>query len=78
MKTKPNNQLINSGLMQDFDRQIQGAFKNYSRGKINIFKDFQTNVQSACVNTQDVQNTEHETLLGMLLVYLYDLPQSIF
>ena len=58
------------GFVQDFDVQIQGAFKDYSRTKINILKELYINIHSACVNTQEAQNTKNETFLGIFLLWL--------
>ena len=56
--------------------QIQGFVKNYSRTKINIFKELLINIHSACVNTQEGQNTENEAFLGISRVFIYDSLQT--
>ena len=42
--------------MQDFDRKIQGVFKDYSRTKIKTLLEL-------CVNTQEAENAKNETVL---------------
>ena len=42
------------GFVQDFDMQIQGVFKNFSRTKAKSFKQ----LQIPCVSTQEAQNTK--------------------
>ena len=52
--------------------QIEGVFKDYSSTKTIIFKELYINIHSACVNTQEAQDTENETFLGISQVVLYD------
>ena len=63
MKSQTNDIVKNSGFLQNFDKQIQGAFKDYFRTKIKIVKEF------TCVNTQEAQNTKIATFLGMSCVF---------
>ena len=45
--------------------QIQGGFKDNIKTKTEIFKELQINICNSCVNTQEAQETENETILGM-------------
>ena len=67
-----------TGLVQDIDKQIQGALMDYSRTKIKIFKELSINIHSACVNTQEAQKTENDIILGVSAVFLHDFLQAFF
>ena len=67
-----------TGLVQDIDKQIQGALMDYSRTKIKILKELSINIHSACVNTQEAQNTENDIILGVSAVFLHDFLQAFF
>ena len=50
------------GFVQDFVMEIQGVFKDYSRINTATFTELQINIHIACMNAQEAQTTENETL----------------
>ena len=57
--------------MQDFDKQIQGVFKDNSKTKTKLLRTFKYQKQ----DTQEAQNTVKKRILGIAQVYIYDTVQ---